>query len=201
LILTALFWKSRFFLQPYAPPERPNNMNEEKELISAVLAGNIEALGVLYAQHSSKVLNLAWRISRDRELAEDILQEIFTSMPQLLQSFRGTSSFSTWVYRITHNRTLDRVRQIRNHSRIRENMIPLPGQLKEDEEDFADTLHYLLKHLEPPERALIWLKEAEGLSIQELSELLETPVGTLKSKLSRIRSFLRDILNEEESHV
>lgn len=176
-------------------------MKEEKQMISAVLAGDIEALGFLYAQHSTKVLNLAWRISRDRELAEDILQEVFTSMPQLLKSFRGTASFSTWLYRITHNRTLDRLRQIRNHSRIRENMIPLPGQLKEEEDDSADTLHYLLKHLEPSDRALIWLKEAEGLSIQELSELLDAPEGTLKSKLSRIRAYLRDILNKEESHV
>lgn len=163
-------------------------------------------LTVLWNAHSTSILNLAFRFLQDRDEAEDILMDLFVDLPKTLKKFRGDSSFSTWFYRMTVNACLMKVRKSKrhaeleaeNHTSIAENLV---GRFEETSIFDAKLLEHGLSTLSPETRSLLWLKDAEGLELKDLAEIFNLPEGTLKSKLSRARKTVREILKEEEIYA
>jgi RNA polymerase sigma factor (sigma-70 family) len=176
----------------------------EKKSIARLRNGELEGLRWMYENHSEKILNQCYRILLSREQAEDVLQDLFMRLPDIIADFRGESALGTWLYRVAHNMCLNRLQQAANRLRLEteNNADFLPaGSLWSrgagDSYEVSDLLGKALATLDAETRSLIWLKEGEGMSLKELSVTFKLPEGTLKSRLSRARDRLKGFLEKE----
>ena len=164
-------------------------------------------------QHATLVYNLALRLVGNASDAEDLAQDALIRALKALPNFRGESSLSTWVYRITVNTWKNRVRSEKRRGLWK--MLPLSlftGEDKDEEPNFKDDSKPLDADLETDEkgamvqkalmdldeesRAVVVLREIEGQSYQEIAAALEIPEGTVKSRLSRARESLKGKLQK-----
>ncbi len=165
------------------------------------------SLKELWEQHSRKLLNLCYRILQDQSEAEDVLMDVFADLPDRLPQFRGDSSLSTWLFRLATNACLMRIRSEKRRGALRaerqidieENTLGTGGNPHANLEN--GDLELALASLDAETRSLLWLKDAEGLAIQDLCTVFDAPEGTLKSRLSRARAALRVRLGKENPHV
>lgn len=171
----------------------------EKVVVRKIQEGSREALGLLWQESSSNVLNLAFRMLKDRDLAEDILMDVFVSVPKAIMSFREDSTLSTWLYRLTVNACLMKLRADKRHSELEsehwetivdENL----GHSDKSPEYDGELLEKGLATLPADTRSMLWLKDGEGLDVKDLSEIFEMPEGTIKARLSRARKSLQAFL-------
>ncbi|RYX85891.1 sigma-70 family RNA polymerase sigma factor [bacterium] len=163
----------------------------EAQLLERARLGEREAIAVLLGRHRERIVSLAFSILRDRDSAEDAAQEIFVRAFSQLPRFRGESAFSTWLYRVALNFCLERQRvQIRRDSLL-ENALDEPkGHLDgsfarrvETRELVGEALGDLGKGL----RVALLLREWQGLSYEEIADILQLPVGTVRSRLHEAR--------------
>lgn len=179
----------------------------EKIIINKIQQGSREALGLLWKSHSSNMLNLAFRMMKDRDEAEDVLMDIFVSVPGKIHSFRGESALGTWLYRLTVNECLMRLRSKKRHAELEESHIEALtdsalGSKHEEKEDYDPELLELgLSKLPAETRSMLWLKDAEDLSIKDLSDIYDMPEGTIKARLSRARTIVRNYLQESLNYA
>lgn len=181
----------------------------DKVILKKLKEGNREALGMLWKSQGANVLNLAFRMLGDRDDAEDILMDIFVQVPSSIQKFRGESSLGTWLYRLTVNACLMKLRRNKRHSvleeenqdRIMDESIGhgLSEELPRDYD--PELLEMSLAKLNAETRSLLWLKDAEGLDIKDLSDIFNMAEGTVKARLSRARLFIRNFLTEKRNHA
>lgn len=189
------------------PSRHPKIEMSENEIVQRLRAGDLNALKELWTANSAHVLNLAFRILLDRDKAEDILMDVFVEIPDAIHSFRGKSRLSTWIYTLTKNACLMKLRKEKIHLKIettRASEIEETALGKAERTETAldrEALSYGLSILTPEIRSLLWLKDAEGLDIQTLSEIFNAPEGTLKARLSRARTQVRNILEKEIHHA
>ena len=179
---------------------------DEKVILQHLLEGSREALAMLWESHSGHVLNLAYRMLKDRDQAEDILMDVFVQVPKAVQGFRGQSAISTWLYRLTVNACLMKLRGDKRHRELEEehlDVIVEEALGKDDEvnENFdPELLEMGLNALNAETRSMLWLKDAEGLDVKDLAEIYKMPEGTVKARLSRARNFVRNYLNERKTN-
>jgi RNA polymerase sigma-70 factor (ECF subfamily) len=179
--------------------------NDDQGLIAACRAGRTEAFGVLVGRYQDRLYPTVLRLCGCAEDAHDLLQEAFLRAFERLGSFHGESSFYTWIYRIAVNLALsDRRRKKaafrRRQTRRDDSIDPAddPSQtdpalpLERAERD--DRVHEALKALAPDHRAVVVLKDLDGLRYEEIAATLGIPVGTVRSRLHRARSELRERL-------
>ena len=171
-----------------------------------VQEGSREALGLLWSEHSSKVLNLAFRMLRDRDEAEDILMDVFVQVPSAIKSFKGQSAVATWLYRLTVNACLMKLRAGKRHRELEEEhldtIIEEALGKADAANDFDPTLlEKGLAQLNAETRSMLWLKDAEDLDVKDLAEIYKMPEGTVKARLSRARSFVRNYINERKASI
>jgi RNA polymerase sigma-70 factor (ECF subfamily) len=154
--------------------------------------GDARALRPLWEAYGDRVYRLCARILGQRADAEDATQEVFLRILAKASSFSGRSRFSTWVYRLTVNHCLnDRARRGRHWAPLDdERLPPATGASAVSAVEARDRLDALLARLAPDHRAVLLLREVEGLSYAECAEVLEVPVGTVMSRLSRARKAL-----------
>lgn len=189
--------------QPSRPIAHPNNEMSENEIIQRLRAGDLAALKELWKENSSHVLNLAFRILLDRDRAEDVLMDVFVEIPNAIRGFRGNSKLSTWIYTLTKNACLMKIRKERIHLKIETTRSAEIEETAFGKTESVETtldreaLSYGLSILAPEIRSLLWLKDAEGLDIRTLSEIFNAPEGTLKARLSRARAQVRNVLEKE----
>ncbi len=171
-------------------------------LITLFLQGEERAYRYLVERYQERIRNLIHSIFRDRQMVEDLSQEVFLKAYEALPTFRFESSFYTWLYRIAVNKARDelRRRKVRNFLSFHaldngvradlEKRLSTPPQTNE----YADIVAMGLKALPDHQRVVVVLKELEGLSYEEIADVLQIEVGTVKSRLSRARGTLRDLL-------
>lgn len=165
------------------------------------------ALKDLWDAHSRRVLGLAYRILQDRDEAEDILMDVFAGLPEQLRLFRGDSAIATWLYRLTTNACLMKIRSEKRRGELRAERHPdiCESTVGTGAQDHATLetreLERALATLDAETRSLLWLKDAEGLEIKDLCTIFNAPEGTLKSRLSRARASLRAHLQQEANYV
>lgn len=148
------------------------------------------------------IYNLAYRMVGNGEDAQDLTQETFIKVLRELSSFRRECSLSTWIYRIATNLCLSHLRKrkiVLETVGIREN---LPSS-KEDRPDrqllrkeMRELIHKGIEHLPEENRTVIILRDFQGLSYRDIARILKIPLGTVQSRLSRGRLFLKDYLKE-----
>jgi len=173
---------------------------EDQVLVRRVASGDERALSTLYDRYAGLIFGSGVRYLGDRELAEDLVQEVFTSVWRNAAGFDpARASFSTWVYRITRNRATDLIRRRKARVRIVESD-PLfePG-----EEDPSGTLSRsfdvasALSRLSAVQQEVLVLAYFEGFSQSEISRRTDTPLGTVKSRTTAALRALREELGED----
>lgn len=175
------------------------------ELLGKAQTGDVAAFEEIYRQTSGFVFNVALRIVRRHADAEDVTQEVFVKTHKNLQQFRFQSSLKTWLYRITVNTALSCCRKsagemntfakYKNHLETQPANDPFPDPVqKKDNETIAATL---LAKLDPDQRACVVLREMEGLAYDEISEILNIPMNTVRSRLHRAREALMEVAKKE----
>lgn len=180
---------------------------DEKVIFQKIRQGSREALGLLWKAHSEHVLNLAFRMLKNRDEAEDILMDIFVLVPSAAHSFRGESTMGTWLYKLTVNACLMKLRAQKRHRELEEEHY---GDITENAfgvlsetvsgmfQSKSKILEAGLNKLNAETRSMIWLKDAEDLDIKDLANIYNMPEGTIKARLSRARHFLKNFINEAE---
>ena len=179
---------------------------DEKVILQHLKDGSREALSLLWQAHSANVLNLAFRMMKDRDEAEDILMDVFVLAPKAIQGFRGESALGTWLFRLTVNACLMKLRAQKRHRELEEEKLDVIieevlGKDEKTETFDAELLEKGLAELPAETRSMLWLKDAEDLDVKDLAEIYKMPEGTIKARLSRARHFVRDYLKERKNHV
>ena len=183
---------------------------EESAIIAKVLDGDADAFEPLVVAHQSFVYNIALKMLSNPDDAFDISQEAFIKAYRSLKDFKGESSFSSWLYRITANMCLDFMR--RNKKRKAASIVYLDDEdeLKElelpdarfdpvtelERKELRGAINNALNLLPEDQRSILLLRELNGMSYAEISEALKLEQGTVKSRLSRARARLAKILKE-----
>ncbi len=175
-----------------------NWFSPEQKSMEMLRKGKLEGLQWIYENHSERLLNQSYRILLSREQAEDMVQDLFIKLPEIIGDFRGESSLGTWLFRVAHNMCLNRLQQAKNRLKLEsENLEELAPREIGTSYEVSDLLGKALAVLDPDTRSLLWLKEGEGLPLKELSVLFKLPEGTLKSRLSRARDRVKEYLEKE----
>lgn len=183
---------------------------DEKTLVNRAKDGDKLALSQLVNTYSERIYNLALRILRNHEDAEDILQETFLTVVEKLDMFDGRSGFFTWIYRIATNASLMRLRKkklvFQNLSEDSDFQESIESRVFIDwsqdpslniyDKEVKDKIDLAINSLSDIYRSVFILRDIEGLSIKETSEILNITQENVKIRLRRGRRFLRDHLSE-----
>lgn len=165
----------------------------DADLLARHVAGDPHAFGELFRRHRDRMWAVAMRTVGDREIASDAVQEAFIAAFRRADRFRGEAAVTTWLYRITVNCAIDRVRRVRPTS-------PLPEidiADRHDRHDQAETaldVRAALATLPEGQRLALVLVDMEGLSVAEAALVLDIAEGTVKSRCSRGRATLAPLL-------
>jgi RNA polymerase sigma-70 factor (ECF subfamily) len=177
----------------------------DEELVRRAQADDERAFGELVERYESKVYSLGIKMLRNPEDAEDVLQDTFLRAYRGLKSFKGNSTFSTWIYRITANSALMRLRKKQlptvsiEDADEREAPINIadwaPGPVEQLlNEETRQAMNEAIESLPPEFGQVFVLRDVEGLSNAEVAEILDLSVAAVKSRLHRARLKVRNRL-------
>lgn len=171
---------------------------DEEELVARSLEGDTRAYGRLIDAHQRVLFNLALRMVNDLEDAKDLTQIVFIKAYEGLATFERGRKFFSWIYRIMVNESLNLIARRRPSEPLDEEMETLehrPDRIAESNE-VTGIIQEALTELSPDYRQVIVLRHFAQLSHQEMSELLEVPEKTVKSRLFTARRILGEILTK-----
>ncbi|MCB9568464.1 MAG: sigma-70 family RNA polymerase sigma factor [Myxococcales bacterium] len=169
---------------------------DDADLVSrACHFGDDRSFGELLRRHQGKVRGLLLRLAGDPTLADDLAQEAFLRAYRGLAGFEGRARFSTWVYRIAYNVYLNHRARTRVHAALPEgfeNGTPAPeSAMSQSRSDLRRDLEAAIGALPERYRAVIMLYYLEDVSYPEIAEILDLPIGTVKTHLHRAKRMLR----------
>jgi RNA polymerase sigma-70 factor (ECF subfamily) len=174
----------------------------DEVLITLFQTGERDAFRILVERYQERVRNIIYSIFHEQSIVDDLAQEVFVKAYQALPRFRFESSFYTWLYRITVNKSRDELRK----RKVRRFFIfqPLDESAEKEigggslahgpQHDARELVTEGLKKLPEKFRLPIVLKDIEGMSYEEIAEIMQCEIGTVKSRLSRGRAMLRHAL-------
>lgn len=167
-------------------------------LVAACLQGDLHAFDELVERYETPLFNASYRITGSIDDAMDATQTAFVRAFEKLHTFNPDYRFFSWIYRIVINQSLNLVGRRRAESALDHELPAASGDPEAalDGSERARLLQAALLELGPEQRTVIFLKHLEGFSYQEISELLDIPVKTVKSRLFTARQRLRLILNQ-----
>ena len=173
----------------------------EEALLAMFNDGDARALESLLIRREKWLWNVAKKVIRDESLAEEALQEALVLIWKNAHTFRGESQVSTWMYQIVSRSCIDVLRkeQIRSHASLNElEQFDDIGGTSSFENALVDGLavHAAMLEIEPAQRDVIQLIDLDGMSVQEASQALGIPVGTVKSRAARGRESLKIVLTK-----
>jgi RNA polymerase sigma-70 factor (ECF subfamily) len=182
-------------------------------LIEKSQRGDREALNELIRKHQDRAYQYAFRLTRNPDIAADVVADAFVRINNALKNFKGNAAFTTWLYRIITNCYLDQRKREKGKGNL-----SLDSGFQQDDEDVTREiedpgrtpdelvernqrealLQKALAQLPEFQKSMIVMYHAEQLSYEEISESLDLPIGTVKSRLNRARMSLREILGQDE---
>ena len=173
-------------------------MEEEAILLKKAKKRDLDAFEALVQLYQNKIYALALRMTGDADDAFDVSQESVLKLYRALPKFRQEASFSTWVYRITRNAALDFLRKKRASLSLEalyeQGLEPLAAENIERRVILSDenrALEKMIEELPAQLREVILLRDVDGYSYEEIAQILQTALGTVKSRLYRAREMLR----------
>ena len=190
--------KDEISLSPKPKPDAEDDF----ALIKRFNDGDESSFRVLVLRHKDKVRNLVFLTVGDREMVDDISQDVFITVFNKLKYFRFESQFTTWLYRITVNKCKDQLRKIK----IRSIFVPMNDSEEAlggvtHEAAYVDTTEIVqqaIARLPEKLRVPLLMREIDGQSYKEIADSLGCEVGTIKSRIFRARESLKDLLQPFE---
>jgi RNA polymerase sigma-70 factor (ECF subfamily) len=184
----------------------------DQEVVAHALQGQEAAYRELLRRYQRPVFSLIYRMVRDRELAEDLAQECFVKALNALPTYRPEFKFSSWIFKIANNAAIDHLRRRKlktlslegaldakdpEETRATALTLPHPGESPLEEleaRELGSAIERAIGQLRPEYRACIILRHIEGRPYEEIAEILELPLGTVKTYIHRARAELKKIL-------
>lgn len=174
---------------------------DEKDLVQRSKDGDEEAFGVLVNKYKTKMYHLAYSLTHDAQVADDLAQEVFIKAYFALDKFKGKSEFGTWIYRIAINHCRDFLRKKNRIIQIPlENIIEkistresdiLPEEKEQEETKRRKIIHTTIQTLPDKYRTILSLRDIQDFSYNEIARILVISPGTVDSRLHRARKMLR----------
>ncbi len=186
--------------------ETTNVQIPDEQLVIASQHGDIQAFEELVLRYQRQIFSLIYQMTHDAEVVEDIGQDVFVAAFKAIKDFKAKSSFFTWLYRIAINHCKNyltastRAQDIEQRYQREQNSKELSENQERDPQsmllarEFAEQMEQAIMSLPEEQRVVLILCEFEGLSYQEIAEVLECPIGTIRSRLSRARTTLQETL-------
>lgn len=186
--------------------------NEEDILINKIKKGDEEAFEILISMYEQKIYALAIHILKNPEEAYDAAQEICIKVWRQIHNFEGQSKFGTWVYRIGVNQCLDILRKNKNNKKnislFNDDKEDIISEVKEasvddvaatiERKQLSEVIELGISELKEDYKVIITLRDIDQQSYEDIAEILEISLGTVKSRLSRARQSLRKILGQNK---
>ena len=183
----------------------------EQQLVARAKAGDDEAFAQLMRDNEKRIYNLTLRMTGNPDDAMDLAQEAFLNAWRGLKFFKGDSAFSTWIYRLASNACIDFLRRQKRRQDI---SAPMPVDEEDDtppdipddrfrpeqaleRQELRNAVSAGLNQLSDEHRQVLVMREINGLSYQEIADILDLEAGTVKSRIARARNSLRKILLEQ----
>jgi RNA polymerase sigma-70 factor (ECF subfamily) len=178
-------------------------------LIERFQGGDNRAMDALIQKHQKRAYQYAFRLTRDRDVAADVVADAFVRVCRAAHTFKGQSAFTTWLYRILTNCYLDMRKKASTRPTVSleatlltddgsvERQFESVGPSPHDEAERLErslSIEDAVSHLPEYQRAILIMFHAETLSYEEIAEVLDLPIGTVKSRLNRARIGLREQL-------
>ena len=183
---------------------------DDHRLIADCLQGRTAAFGELVRRYQDRLYHCVYRLVDNAEDAQDVVQDAFLNAYQSLDRFKGDSQFFTWLYRIAFNTSISLKRKQRVVLALKtgragtganEPLDPSESSRPEYPLEKADQerrVHQALSRLSAEHRAVLILKDMDGQKYETMAEILQVPVGTIRSRLHRARLELRELLQRDE---
>ena len=180
-------------------------MKDDAQLIHDALEGDSSAFGLLVRKYQDRLFNTLVHVTGGREEAEDLVQDAFVQAFVKLHTFQAQSAFYTWLYRIAFNLAISRKRRKRPEVSVESRqeatgMEPMDRAESVSErmlrEERGHQIQAALASLTEEHRSILVLREIDGCCYETIGEILDLPVGTVRSRLHRARLQLRDELKE-----
>ena len=186
---------------------------EERDIIKRVLSGETQVCETLVLANQRNIYNLCFRMTRNPEDANDLAQDAFLKAYQNLAGFKGDSSFSLWIYRLTSNLCIDFLRKEKRRTKSSLTYLDDAGETQEleivderftperalEKTEAIEQLQKGLDTLTAEHREILLMREIDGLSYDEIAEVLNISSGTVKSRIARARQNLTKLLLEERN--
>lgn len=180
-------------------------MIEETSIIRAVLSGEVDSFRLLVERYQGPVIRMTRNIIDDHHICEDIAQDVFFTAYKKLSSFDpARSSFSTWLFTIARNKSLNAVKKKKalSMSRLPENPDSSAPADSLSQQEFFDRLDNVLQTLPAKQKTAFVLAEFEGLPYEQIAQIEGVRTGTIKSRIHRAKKKLKSALkNFEEDNV
>jgi RNA polymerase sigma-70 factor (ECF subfamily) len=192
-----------------------SDSTDDRELVRRVQGGEQQAFRILFERYHRRAYAVAYGVVKNKQDALDVVQDAFVKVHRYIDSFQGGSSFYTWLYRIVMNLSIDHIRRRRNAKGME-----YDDAVGRDDDDVAgdgallprildgnpsktvirrellERIQRALEELPEHHRAVILLREVEGLSYEEMAEVLAVPKGTIMSRLFHARKKMQALLSD-----
>jgi len=179
-------------------PQKILHLNDDFTLIKNFVDGDESAFRILVNRHKDKVRNLIYLQLGNTDYVDDISQEVFISVYKKLHHFRFESQFTTWLYRITVNKCYDHIRKtkVKNffHTISEDEEDKISFNEDPDNFDLKELIQAAISKLPEKLKTPLILRDYDGLSYQEISDIIGSEIGTVKSRIFRARESLKKIL-------
>jgi len=171
----------------------------DAECVRRVQQGDTDSFEILVRRHQRTIFNLVYRLLGDYDEAAEVAQEVFLSAYKSIGQFRGDANFSTWLYRIGLNHASTRRKSLNN---TQQRHVPLDGTeaiadgavdpaRSFEHKEIQERVQQALNSLDPDDARIILLRDLQDVPYEEVAEMLDIPVGTVKSRLHRARQALK----------
>jgi len=196
---------------PSQPASKATETPEDQQLVKRAQAGHLEAYDELIRRYQERIYATIYHMTANHEDANDIAQETFIKAYQALKSFKGDSSFFTWVYRIAVNKTINFLKQRKNKTHMSLNDLDFNAEhdpdlvaLVSDKTprrdvnliELQEKLNGAMQKLSETHRLVVTLHDVQGLSHEEISKIMGCNTGTVRSRLFYARQQLQAYLSD-----
>lgn len=174
----------------------------DEDLMLEVRNGAGETLGVLFDRYHAPLYNFYAKLTGDRTLSEDLVQEVFLRILKYRQSYQPGTPFRAWIYQIARNARVDHYRKTPRHITYEPEMAPpvMPKDSAQQSEE-AELLHRAMMQMPEEKREILILSRFQELKYQEIARLLGCELGTVKTRIHRAIQELRQVFRQLESGV
>ncbi len=170
--------------------------------------GDLKSFELLIIKYQRRIFNVIFRIVRDRDVVEDLVQETFLNAFNSIKGFKGGSSFYTWIYRIAVNVSINFLSKRKKASFVEEEVMEteavteraVSGEVTPErkalDRESGLAISKAIESLPDDIRTAVTLREYEGLSYEEIAEIMDCPIGTVRSRIFRGREMLKKMLRD-----